>query len=69
VTPAALREAFRGRHPAHGDLGFVRDGELYVIGREDDMMSVGGRNVYTSAVEARLGQHHSIRTAVALWWT
>lgn len=45
-----------------GDLGFIRDGELYVIGREDDMVSIGGRNVYTAAVEARLGQDDRIRS-------
>lgn len=34
-----------------GDLGFLRDGELYVVGRADDMVIVGGQNVYPHLVE------------------
>jgi fatty-acyl-CoA synthase len=35
-----------------GDLGFVLDGELFVTGRLDDLLCVGGRNVYARDVEA-----------------
>lgn len=35
-----------------GDVGFVHDGHLYVVGRLDDMVSIGGRNVDLAAVEA-----------------
>ncbi|SIR77716.1 AMP-binding protein [Williamsia sterculiae] len=45
-----------------GDRGFIRDGELYVIGRDDDMVSVGGRNVYTSILENRLGSDPRVRS-------
>ncbi|MGW4847898.1 AMP-binding protein [Nocardia brasiliensis] len=34
-----------------GDLGFVVDGHLYPVGRSDDMISVGGRNVYLREIE------------------
>jgi fatty-acyl-CoA synthase len=34
-----------------GDLGFVRDGELYIVGRSDDMISVGGRKVFVRDIE------------------
>lgn len=44
-----------------GDLGFLRDGELYLTGRLKDLMVVHGRNIYptdledvTQAVEPRL---------------
>ncbi|MFF0612214.1 AMP-binding protein [Nocardia tengchongensis] len=37
-----------------GDLGFLRDGQLYPVGRADDMIPVGGRNVYVSAIEAEI---------------
>jgi fatty-acyl-CoA synthase len=37
-----------------GDIGFLRDGELYVIGRVDDMMSVGGRNIIAGEIESRM---------------
>lgn len=45
-----------------GDLGFVSDGELYVVGREDDMVTVGGRNVYTGLVEKTLGDDPRLRS-------
>ncbi|WP_020654214.1 AMP-binding protein [Massilia niastensis] len=35
-----------------GDLGFVRDGELYVTGRLKDLVVVHGRNIYPQDVEA-----------------
>ena len=34
-----------------GDLGFLRDGELFVTGRLKDMMILRGRNVYPQDVE------------------
>jgi acyl-CoA synthetase (AMP-forming)/AMP-acid ligase II len=34
-----------------GDLGFVHDGELYVVGRSDDVIIKGGRNVYPHDLE------------------
>ncbi|MFC0250351.1 AMP-binding protein [Massilia consociata] len=35
-----------------GDLGFVRDGELYVTGRIKDLLVINGRNIYPQDVEA-----------------
>lgn len=35
-----------------GDLGFVRDGYLYPVGRLDDLISIGGRNVYAREIES-----------------
>ena len=34
-----------------GDLGFVRDGELYITGRLKDLVIVNGRNIYPQDVE------------------
>ncbi len=34
------------------DLGFMRDGELYVLGRKDDLLIVNGRNLHAHEVEA-----------------
>ena len=34
------------------DMGFLRDGHLYVLGRMDDMIIVNGRNLYAHEVEA-----------------
>lgn len=41
-------ERSRGFHPT-GDLGFLWVGELYVLGRETDMLSVNGRNHHLHA--------------------
>ncbi len=34
------------------DIGAMRDGELYVLGRTDDVFQVAGRNIYAIDVEA-----------------
>lgn len=35
-----------------GDIGFLRDGELYVCGRVKDVIIIRGKNVYPQVVEA-----------------
>ena len=35
-----------------GDLGFLRDGELFVVGRLKDMLIIHGRNYYANDLEA-----------------
>lgn len=41
-----------------GDLGFLRDGELYITGRIKDMMILWGRNRYPQEIEATLDTCH-----------
>jgi acyl-CoA synthetase (AMP-forming)/AMP-acid ligase II len=41
-----------------GDLGFVRDGELYVLGRNDDVIVLDGRNYYPQDIELTAQQSH-----------
>ncbi|MGA9488771.1 MAG: fatty acyl-AMP ligase [Mycobacterium sp.] len=49
-----------------GDLGFVRDGELFVTGRIKDLIIVSGRNIYPQDVEASVVRADpSLRRAVA----
>jgi acyl-CoA synthetase (AMP-forming)/AMP-acid ligase II len=43
------------------DLGLLRDGELYVLGRTDDVFFVGGRNIYALDVEAYAGEVTGVR--------
>ena len=38
-----------------GDLGLLRHGHLYVLGRADDAIVVNGRNLYAHEIEAVLG--------------
>ncbi|WP_329223542.1 AMP-binding protein [Streptomyces sp. NBC_01485] len=49
-----------------GDLGFVRDDELYVLGRADDMLSVGGRKVYASEIESAVDSLKNVRKGCAV---
>jgi acyl-CoA synthetase (AMP-forming)/AMP-acid ligase II len=44
------------------DLGMLRDGELYVLGRTDDVFHVAGRNVYAIDVETCAGEVTGVRT-------
>ena len=49
-----------------GDLGFIRDDELFVTGRIKDLIIVSGRNIYPHDVEASVVRADpSVRRAVA----
>jgi acyl-CoA synthetase (AMP-forming)/AMP-acid ligase II len=50
-TFQAVAEDGRGPFLRTGDLGFVRDGELYVVGRHKDLIILAGRNLYPHDVE------------------
>ncbi|MFK4106053.1 aminotransferase class I/II-fold pyridoxal phosphate-dependent enzyme [Streptomyces sp. NPDC019531] len=62
--PEVTREAFRARIEGEddtprlrtGDLGFLRDGELYVVGRTKDVVIVQGRNHYPHDIELTVEQ-------------
>lgn len=47
LTDAALRDGWFYT----SDVGYIAEGELYVLGRKDDMIIVGGRNIYPQDVE------------------
>jgi acyl-CoA synthetase (AMP-forming)/AMP-acid ligase II len=58
-----------GRHFRDGwlltdDLGFVSDeGEVYVVGRSDDVVVVAGRNLYAPALEQAIGDAIGLRSS------
>jgi 2-furoate---CoA ligase len=53
--PDANAKAIQGRWYRTGDLGkFDDDGELYVVGRVDDMIVSGGENIFPEEVEDTL---------------
>ncbi|MBO2448568.1 AMP-binding protein [Actinomadura barringtoniae] len=60
--PERTGSRFTERGLRTGDLGFVQDGELFLVSRLDDVISVGGRNVNLReielAVEALDSVHH-----------
>ncbi len=50
-----------------GDIGWMdQDGYLYLSDRRQDMILVGGANVYPAEVEAALGAHPNVSTCVAI---
>jgi acyl-CoA synthetase (AMP-forming)/AMP-acid ligase II len=55
-----------GTYLRTGDLGFMRDDELFVTGRIKDLIIVNGRNIYPQDVEANVMRADpSLRRAVA----
>ncbi len=55
---AHLADTGEGPFLRTGDLGFVRDGELFVTGRLKDLIIIGGRNLYPHDVELTVEQSH-----------
>ncbi|MBK9265182.1 MAG: fatty acyl-AMP ligase [Polyangiaceae bacterium] len=57
MTARALRDGWL----ATGDLGYVKNGELYVCGREKDLIIIQGRNYHPSDIEWQVGQVPGVR--------
>ncbi len=43
-----------------GDLGFLLDGELFVVGRKKDLLIIGGENIYPQDIEEIVSAHAAI---------
>jgi acyl-CoA synthetase (AMP-forming)/AMP-acid ligase II len=65
-NPEATAAAFTGGWFHTGDLGYVRDGWLYVVDRIKDMVIRGGENVYCVEVEDVLFDHPAVTDAAVL---
>jgi acyl-CoA synthetase (AMP-forming)/AMP-acid ligase II len=50
----------RGPFMRTGDLGFVRDGSLFITGRHKDLIIVDGRNHYPHDIELTAEQSHAL---------
>ncbi len=61
ADPDATRARFRDGGVVTGDLGFELEGELYLVGRADDVLSVAGRNVYARELEAAIARLAPVR--------
>jgi acyl-CoA synthetase (AMP-forming)/AMP-acid ligase II len=59
--PARTEERLRPDGLLTGDLAFEDDGYLYVVGRTDDIISVGGRKVYAREIETAVEAVAEIR--------
>jgi amino acid adenylation domain-containing protein len=55
---ARLTDCENGTFLRTGDLGFVRDGELYVTGRLKELLIIRGRNYYPQDIEAAIRDSH-----------
>lgn len=67
---ARLTEGDDTQYLRTGDLGFMRDGNLYVTGRIKDMMIVRGRNYYPQDIErTALQSHPALQAAGAAAFT
>jgi acyl-CoA synthetase (AMP-forming)/AMP-acid ligase II/acetyltransferase-like isoleucine patch superfamily enzyme/acyl carrier protein len=52
----ATRKAMSGGWYYTGDVGFMHDGELYVLGRKHDMLIVAGVNIYPQDIETKVNE-------------
>jgi 2-furoate---CoA ligase len=65
--PDADAKAIQGQWYRTGDLGqFDQDGELYVVGRVDDMIISGGENIYPEEVEGALARCPGVASAAVV---
>jgi 2-furoate---CoA ligase len=65
--PDADAKAIQGAWYRTGDLGqFDADGELYVVGRVDDMIISGGENIFPEEVESALARCPGVASAAVV---
>jgi acyl-CoA synthetase (AMP-forming)/AMP-acid ligase II len=55
---ASLLDTGQGPYLRSGDLGFLRDGRLFVTGRLDDLIIIDGRNHYPHDIEHSVESSH-----------
>jgi fatty-acyl-CoA synthase len=57
----ATREVFQDIGMRTGDLGFIRDGELFIIGRSKDLVIIHGRNYSPQDIEQAVESIEGVR--------
>ncbi len=64
--PDATAEAFHDGWYLTGDMGYLADGELFVLGRKKDLIIVGGRNIYPRDIETLVNQVEGVHPGRAV---
>jgi PAS domain S-box-containing protein len=64
--PDLTAKAFHNGWYRSGDLGFCLEGELYVIGRKNDLIIVAGKNIYPQDIEEIVFGHPAIHDGRAI---
>ena len=65
-NPDANREAFEGEWFRTGDVGYLRDGYLFIHDRVKDMIISGGENIYPAEIENALMKHEGVADAAVI---
>ncbi len=60
LHPGGTTAPVTDRTHATGDLGFTRDGDLYIVGRAKELLIVNGRNLPPYDVEESIETHPDI---------
>jgi len=55
-NPIATAAAFHNEWYRTGDLGFLQDGEVFVVGRVKEVIIVNGKNIFVHDIEAAAAQ-------------
>lgn len=66
ASAATFVERPDGRWLRTGDLGFLRQGDLFICGRQKDLMIVRGRNFHPQDLELEAGRVEGIRVGNAV---
>jgi len=53
--PEMNAQLFRGEWFLTGDMGYLADGQVYIVGRLKDLIINGGKNIYPADVEEIVG--------------
>jgi acyl-CoA synthetase (AMP-forming)/AMP-acid ligase II len=65
-NPDATQQAFHGSWLRSGDLGFLDQGEIFVVGRLKDVIIVNGKNIFAHDVEAAVSRVPNVKPGRAV---
>ncbi len=64
--PDLTKKAIRDGWYFTGDLGFLYDDELFIVGRKKDLLIIGGENIYPQDIEGIVCSHPKIHDGRAI---